>query len=94
VLYWNIFVQKKVIIYGFYQTFFSLLNVQHSFSKLKRILILTTKKTKALEVDEIHFLTHLINAFASNTPLTLKIINFDIMFSIRCNHTKKRVWLT
>jgi hypothetical protein len=41
--------------------------------QLKRILILTIKKTKALEVDEIHYLTHLINAFASNMFLTLKI---------------------
>jgi hypothetical protein len=50
--------------------------VQHSFSKLKRILILTIKKIKALEVDEIHFLTHLINAFASNMLLIFK--NYEI----------------
>ncbi len=60
----------------FFQTFFSLSNVQHSFSKLKRILILTIKKIKALEVDEIHFLTHLINAFASNMLLIFK--NYEI----------------
>jgi hypothetical protein len=68
---------------------FSLSIVQHSFSKLKRILILTIFFKKSLEVDEIHFLTHLINVFLSNMFLTLKIMNFDNMFLIRCNHKKR-----
>lgn len=34
-------------------------NVDHPFSKLERILILIIRKTKALEVGEIHFKTHL-----------------------------------
>ncbi len=35
-----------------------------------------TIKKKALEIDKIHFKTHL-NIFVSNVYLTLKIMNFE-----------------
>jgi len=50
--------------YFFFKHPFSLSNVHHSFSKLERILILIIRKTKALEVGQIHFKTHL-NTFIS-----------------------------
>jgi hypothetical protein len=56
--------------------FFPLSIVQHSFSKLKRILTLMIMKEKLLEINKFHFKTHL-NIFVSNVFLTLKIMNFE-----------------
>jgi hypothetical protein len=53
--------------------------VHHSFSKLEMILVVMSIKAKALEIDKIHFKTHL-NIFVSNMLLALKIMNFDNMF--------------
>jgi hypothetical protein len=53
--------------------------VHHSFSKLKRILLLVIIKTKALEIDKIHLKMHL-NIFVSNVFSTLKIMNFENVF--------------
>jgi hypothetical protein len=53
--------------------------VHHSFSKLEMILVIMSIKAKALEIDKIHFKTHL-NIFVSNMLLVLKIMNFDNMF--------------
>jgi len=58
---------------------FSLPNVHHSFSKLEMILVVMSIKAKTLEMDKIHFKTHL-NIFVSNVFLALKIMNFDNMF--------------
>jgi hypothetical protein len=60
----------------FSKHFFSLSNVHHFFSKLKRILTLMIIKKKSLEINKIHFKMHL-NIFVSNVFLTLKIMNFE-----------------
>ncbi len=39
----------------FFQIFFSLSNVHYSFSKLKVIFTLMTKRTKEIEIGKIHF---------------------------------------
>ncbi len=61
----------------FFKHPFLLSNVHHSFSKLKRILlILILEKKKTLKIGEICFKTHL-STFSSNVFLTLKIIKFE-----------------
>jgi hypothetical protein len=50
--------------------------MHHSASILQRILTLMIKKSKAIEIDEIHFTTHM-NTFDSNMFLALKIMNFE-----------------
>jgi hypothetical protein len=69
----------------FFQTSFFIINVHHSFSKLERILLLIIRKTKALEIVEIHVKTHL-NTFVSNMFLILKIMNFENVFSTKVIH--------
>ncbi len=59
--------------------------MHHSFSKLERILILIIRKTKALEVGQIHFKTHL-NTFVSNMFFILKIMSFENVFSTKVTH--------
>jgi hypothetical protein len=51
---------------------------KNSFSQLDRILILMIKKTKALEIGEIHFKTHL-SACASLT----KNISFILLKTLK-----------
>jgi hypothetical protein len=58
----------------FSNIFFSLSNVDHSFSKLKRVLTLVIIEAKEFEIGNFHFKVHL-NIFISNMLLTLKIMN-------------------
>jgi len=60
----------------FSKHYFSLSNVHHSFSILERILTLMIIKEKSLNINKIHFKTHL-NIFVSNVFLTVKIMNFE-----------------
>lgn len=43
------------LIVVFFKQHFSLQNVHHSFSRLKRTLIMMIKRTKGIEIDELHF---------------------------------------
>jgi hypothetical protein len=59
--------------------------VNHSFSKLKRILILMIIKEKELEINKFILKTHL-NIFVSNLFLTMKIMNFEILSLTKVIH--------
>jgi hypothetical protein len=70
--------QEWIIIFFFQMSFF-LPNVQHSFLKLKRILILMIRKAKGLELMKNVFIKHL-NTFGSKVILTLNIIILKMWF--------------
>jgi hypothetical protein len=78
-------VQNNYGHFFFFKHPFSLSNEHHSFSKLERTLILVIRKTKALEIGEIHVKTP-FNTFVSNIFLILKIMNFENMFSTKVIH--------
>jgi hypothetical protein len=60
----------------FFQMFFFLPNVHHSFWKLERALTSMIKKAKWFELMKIVFISHL-NIFGSKVFLTLKIMDFE-----------------
>ncbi len=68
----------------FFQMFFFLQTVHHSLWKLK-ILTLMTIKEKGLEPMKIVYITNL-STFGSNVLLTLKIMSFENVVSIKVVH--------
>ncbi len=60
----------------FFQTFFFLPNVHHSFWKFERILTLMIRREKGLELMKIVLITYL-NTFGSKMLLILKIMDFE-----------------
>ncbi len=69
----------------FFQMFFFLPNVHHSFLKLESSLTLMIKREKGLELMKIVFITHL-NTFGSKVFLTLKIMGFENMALTKVVH--------
>jgi hypothetical protein len=59
--------------------------VHHFFFKLERILRLTTRKAKGVELMKIVFRTHL-STFGSKVLLTLKIMDFENVALIKVVH--------